>query len=92
MKKIIILYSAFTVIWVAFLILFNEDRISIPIMARVVSLYIWFGITLVCFIAAIVQLRKRSHVKLSYGILLLVLLNTLLMTINPFNIVTHFLG
>ena len=92
MKKILLSYTLFTLVWIAFFILFNENRMELPVLLRVISIYICLAAALICLIIGIVYLAKKKEGKSTFLLLLLVLLNLLFLSMDPFNIVTGFLG
>ncbi len=92
MKRGFITYGVFTLLWIAFLLVFNEENISLQVAVRVVSLYIWIVTTVVYLTITIVHMVKHKNTKLSYGVIVLVLINVFVMTMDPFNLITDFLG
>lgn len=92
MKKLVISYIIFTILWPLLFIVFSEKNFPVPILPRIAFLYIWSGFILLSLVLLFVSLRKKKNVTYNYYLLALIVLNIIIMVSNPFGLVTNFFG
>lgn len=92
MKKLVISYIIFTVLWPLFFSTFSEENFFIPIPIRVAFLYLWAGFIILSLILVFMSIRKKKNTTHSCILLSLITLNVIIMMTNPFGLVTNFFG
>lgn len=91
MKKWIIFYAVFTCLWPLFLFVFEEKTRPLSVLGRISFLYFWIAMVLTSIIVLLMTMRKNER-RYSLLLALLILINVVLMVMNPFALVTNFFG
>ena len=92
MKTFLIVYATCSFIWPPFFGFFNEDDFNVPIGLRVAFLYLGIVFFLVSISILVYALFTKKQNKKHLLMLGLVLLNSMLIVLNPGNLIDRFLG
>lgn len=93
MKFFLLSYAFYTLIWPPFFWFFNEDNFNVPIGLRVTFLYLGLAFALGSVSILVYTLFTTKKTDKKHLLMLgLVLLNSLLILLNPWNLIDRFLG